>query len=57
MKVLEPESANVGNVDTAVDINRAQVEIMEVDEVKPAVATEQAVEKSDIYDFLILVSI
>lgn len=57
VKLLEPESAAVGTVDTTVDINRFQVETMEVDEVKPVIAAEQAAEKSDLYNFLILVSV
>lgn len=57
MKLLEQESANVGNVDTGIDIKRVQVEMMEVDEVKPAVAAEQVAKGSDLYDFLVLVSI
>uniref|UniRef100_A0A0R3RQ38 Helicase ATP-binding domain-containing protein n=1 Tax=Elaeophora elaphi TaxID=1147741 RepID=A0A0R3RQ38_9BILA len=54
VKLLEPESASVGSVDTAVDISRVQVEMMEVDEVKPAITAEQAAGKSDLYDFLVL---
>ncbi|VDO52309.1 unnamed protein product, partial [Onchocerca flexuosa] len=54
VKLLEPESASVGSVGTAVDIDRVQVEMMEVDEVKPTIAEEQAGEKSSIYDFLLL---
>ncbi|MCP9257502.1 Helicase domino [Dirofilaria immitis] len=54
VKLLEPESASVGSVGTAIDINRVQVEMMEVDEIKPATPAEQADEKSSIYDFLVL---
>ncbi|VDK74934.1 unnamed protein product [Onchocerca ochengi] len=54
VKLLEPESASVGSVGTAVDIDRVQVEMMEVDEVEPTIAAEQADEKSSIYDFLLL---
>ncbi|KAL4003237.1 SNF2 N-terminal domain family protein [Acanthocheilonema viteae] len=52
VKLLEPESASVGTVDTAAG-NRDQVETMEV-EVKPVIAAEQTTEKPDLYDFLVL---
>ncbi|KAK6102289.1 SNF2 N-terminal domain family protein [Brugia pahangi] len=54
VKLLEPESASVGNTGSAIDTNRVQVEVIEIDQVKPTVAVEQADEKLGLYDFLIL---
>ncbi|VDN04970.1 unnamed protein product [Thelazia callipaeda] len=54
VKMLEPESANVGRGGRTADGKQASVAIMKVDKAKATNSIEETSQKSSLYDFLVL---